>query len=67
MDEAVAVEDGVDGAFGGDAHVAGEAADEELADFAGSPMGLIALGLNDGGLELAGQLVRVAHRAARPV
>jgi hypothetical protein len=63
IDEAVAVEDGVVGAVGGDAHVAWEAADEKLAEFAGAPVGLIALGLDDGGLDLAGELVGVAHRA----
>jgi len=57
----------VDGAVGGDAHIAGEAADEELADLAGSPVGLVALGLDDGGLELLGELVGVADGAARAI
>ena len=43
LDEAVAIEDRVDRALGWDAHVAGEAANQDLADLARAPMRLAAL------------------------
>jgi len=39
----VSIEDGVDGALGGDAEIAGQPTDEQLADFAGTPVGLAGL------------------------
>ncbi len=46
------IEDGMDGAFGWQAQIAGESAQEELPDFAGAPMWLVALEA----LDLAGEL-----------
>jgi hypothetical protein len=51
----------------GNADVAGEAPDEELADLAGAPVRLAALALHDQALDLAGELVGVAHRPPRAI
>ena len=67
LDETVAVEDGVDGANRGDLAVAGEAANQDLADFAGAPMGLVASRGDDQAFDLGGQLVGVSDRVARAV
>jgi hypothetical protein len=37
------MKDGVNGAFGGNAHIAGKPSDQELADLASAPMRLVAL------------------------
>jgi hypothetical protein len=63
-DQAMAVEHGVDGTFGWHAEIAGPAADEQFADFAGAPMWLVAFAADDEGLDLRRQLVGVADRAA---
>ena len=67
LDEAVAVEGGVDGADGGDADVAGEAPDEKFADFAGAPVWLFALAGDDEAFDLAWELVGVAHGTTRAI
>ena len=67
LDQAMAVEHGVDGACGGDPDIAGEAPDQQLADFPGAPVWLVLFQAHDHGLDRRGQLVGVAHRAARAV
>src|SRR3990172_11047848 len=67
LDEAMAVEDGMDGASGGDPDIAGQAAHQELPDLAGAPMRLVALQADDRGFQLRRQLVGIAHRPTRPV
>ena len=57
----------MDGAFGGQAQIAGQPAQEELPDLTGSPVWFVALEADDQALDLAGQLVSVAHGAARAV
>jgi hypothetical protein len=47
LDEAVAVEHRMDGAAGGNPDVAGQAADQQLADLACAPMWLLALEADD--------------------
>src|SRR5690348_12025138 len=61
------VEHGVDRALGRNADVAVQSADQELADLAGTPMGLVALGRDDQALDLPRQLVGVANRPARAI
>ena len=43
LDQAMAIENGMDGTLGGNADIAGEPPDQELADLACAPMGLLAL------------------------
>jgi hypothetical protein len=57
----------VDRALGRNADVAVQSADQELADLAGTPMGLVAFGRDDQALDLLRQLVGVANRPARAV
>jgi hypothetical protein len=61
----VPVEHGVDRALGRNADIAVQSADQDLADLAGTPMGLVALGRDDQALDLPRQLVGVANRPAR--
>ena len=67
LDQAVPVEHGVDRALGRNADVAVQSADQTLADLTGTPMGFLALGRDDQGLDLLRQLVGVANRPARTV
>ena len=60
-DQAVAVEYGMDGAGGRDAHVAREPAHQHLADLAGAPVRLLAFAGDDQHLHLGRQLVGVSH------
>src|ERR1700680_3700866 len=62
LDQAMTIEDGMDGAFGGHPHVAGKTPEEKLTDLARAPMGFIALEPDDQALDLLRQLVGVAHR-----
>ncbi len=61
-DQAVTVEHGVNGALGGNAEIAGKAADQQLADLAGAPVRLAALEADDEPLDLRRELVGVANR-----
>jgi len=63
FDQAVAMQDGVDGALGGDADITGQAAHQELANLARAPVRLLLLERNDLAFDLRRQLVGVAHRA----
>ena len=65
LDQAVPVEHGVDRALGRNPDVAVQSADQELADLAGTPMGLVALGRDDQALDLPRRLVGVANQPAR--
>src|SRR5947209_5699628 len=67
FDQAVTVEHGMDGTFGGDPDVAGQPADEKIADFAGAPMRFVALGVDDEALDPLRELVGIAHRSTRSI
>jgi hypothetical protein len=60
----VAIEDGVNSALGGHSDITREATDEQLADFASTPVRLVALGADDQRLDLRRQLIGVADRPA---
>lgn len=57
----------MDRAVGGDAEIAIELTQQQLADLARAPMGLFALAAQDEAFDLLGQLVGVAHRPPRAV
>jgi hypothetical protein len=63
----MAIEDGVDGADRRHPHVAGQAAEQEFADLARTPVRLAAFEINNQALDLPRQLVGIAHRSARAV
>src|SRR6266536_3210197 len=67
LDQAMAVQHGMDGTFGRNPDVARQPADQQLADLARAPVRLVAFEPDDEGLELRGQLVGVADRPARAV
>src|SRR5256885_1753987 len=67
LDQAMAIENGVDRAFGWNPNIASEPPDQEFADFARAPMRLVALERDDEALDLLRQLVCVAHGPARTV
>src|SRR6478752_2400898 len=67
LHKAMAVEHGMNSASGGDAHIAGEALDQQLADLARAPVRLLTLGSDDQGLDLSGELVGVTPGPARAV
>src|SRR6266536_154015 len=67
LDQAMAVQHGMDGTFGRYPDVARQPADQQLADLARAPVRLVAFEPDDEGLELRGQLVGVADRPARAV
>src|ERR1700730_10807354 len=62
LDQAVAVEHRVNGAFGGNLDVSVEATHQQFADLAGAPVRLLALQPDDQGLELLRELVGVTYR-----
>src|SRR5580700_8406608 len=64
LDQAVAVEHRVNGAFGGNLDVSVEATHQQFADLAGAPVRLLALQPDDQGLDLLRELVGVTYRAA---
>src|SRR5688500_20180217 len=51
----------------GQADIAGQPPDQQLADLPGAPMRLVLLGCDDHSLDLIGQLVGVAHRTTRAI
>jgi len=67
LDQAVAIEHRMHGALGRQAHVAGKFAKQQFPDFAGAPMRLVALEIDDQPLQLIRQLVGIAHRPARAI
>lgn len=67
LHKAMAIEHGMDRALCGDAHIAGEALDEQLSDLAGAPVGALTLGADDETLELGRQLVGIAPGPPRAI
>ncbi len=67
LDQAVAVENRMDGAFGRNPDVAVEPPDQELADLARTPVRLLGLEPDDQALDLLRQLVGIAHRPPRAI
>jgi hypothetical protein len=65
--EAVPVKHGVDRAGGGNAHLARQPPDQELADLTSAPMRLLALPADDQALDLRRQPVGVAYRPPRAI
>ena len=63
----MAIEHGVDGALGGNPDMACQPPEQQFADFARTPMRLIALEGNDQALDLLGQLVGITHRPPRAI
>ena len=61
------MQNGVGDALGRNTHIAVQAADEQFADLARAPMRLLALERDDQALDLQGQLIGIAHWAARTV
>ena len=57
----------VDGTFGWQAYIAGQAAQEQLPDLAGAPVGFVALEADDQGLVLDGELVGVMDGSEGPI
>src|SRR6266404_6929280 len=66
FDQTVAIEHGMNGAFGGDGNT-GEPADQALTNFAGTPAGMLALHVENEILYLKRKLVGVAIRASTPI
>ena len=67
LDQAVAIENRMDGALGRNPDIAVEPPDQELADLARAPVRLLGLQPDDQALDLLRQLVGIAHRPARPI
>src|SRR5690242_16016819 len=67
LHQAMAIENGVDRAFGRNFDVAIEPAHQELTDLARTPVGLVTLQPDNQALELLRKLVGVAHRPAGPI
>jgi hypothetical protein len=67
LDQAVTVENRMDGALGRNPDVAGEPSDQELADFTCPPVRLLSLQPDNQALDLLRQLIGIAHRPARPI
>src|ERR1700752_484030 len=63
FDQTVAIENRVDGAPGRNPNIAIESPNQELADLARPPMGLLGFELDNQGLDLSRQLVGIAYRA----
>src|SRR6476646_9984936 len=64
LDQAMAVANGVDRAFGRNPHSASKPPDQEFADFARAPMRLVARERDDEALDLLRQRAGVAHGPA---
>jgi hypothetical protein len=58
----MAIEHGMDGADRRHPHLAGQAPEQQFADLARTPVRLVALEADDQALQLARQLVGIAHR-----
>src|SRR5690242_14584667 len=67
LDQAMAIEHRMDGAFGGNPDIAIEPPDQQFADLARAPVRLLGLQAHNQGLELLRELVGIAHRPPRAV
>ena len=67
LDQAVTVENRMDGALGRNPDVAVKPSDQELADLARAPVRLLALQADNQALDRLWQLVGVTHWPARPI
>ena len=67
LNQAVAIENRMDGALGRNSDIAVEPPDQELADLAGPPVRLLALEPDNQALDRRRQLIGITHRSARPV
>jgi len=67
LDQAVAIENRMDRAFGRNPDIAVKTPEEELADLACAPVRLLSLQPDNQSLDRLRQLVGVAHRPARPI
>jgi hypothetical protein len=65
LDQAMAIEHGMDGAPGGNPYVAGQPTHQKLPDLARTPMRLLALEADDQAFDRRRQLVGVAHGTPR--
>jgi hypothetical protein len=63
----MAMENGVYGALGGHAYIAGQAAHQQFTDLPCTPMRLLAFDGDDARLELGRQLIGQSHRPARAI
>jgi hypothetical protein len=66
LDQAMAIEHGMEGAFGGNRNI-GESAQPAFADLTGAPAGVLVLHVEDVVLDLKGELVGVAIGAPAAV
>src|SRR5215472_17386481 len=62
LDQPVPIQNRMDGADGRNPHLLGQPAHQELPDLPGAPVGLVLLGPDDRGLNLARQLIGIADR-----
>src|SRR5262249_20839154 len=62
LDQAAAVENGMDGAFRRNSDTARKPSHQKLPDLAGAPVGLFALEVDDLGLKLDRELIGVTYR-----
>src|SRR5437879_7826090 len=62
LDQAMAVEDRMDGAFGGNPDIAIEPPDQQFPDLAGAPVRLLGLEADNQALDLLRELIGIAHR-----
>jgi hypothetical protein len=67
LDQAMAIEHGMNGAFGGKPHIACQPPEQELADLAGAPMRLFPFERDNQALDLLGQLVGITHWPPRAI
>jgi hypothetical protein len=67
LDQAMAIKHGMDGALGGNPDMAWQPPEQELADFARTPIRLVTLEGNDQALDLQRQLVGITHRPPRAI
>jgi hypothetical protein len=67
LDQTMAVEHGMHRAFGRNADIAVELADQQLAYLPGAPVRLVLLGSHDHALDRVGQLVGISHRPTSPI
>jgi hypothetical protein len=67
LDQAVTVENRMDGAFGRNPDIPVEPPDQKLTDLARPPVRLLGLESDDQALDLLRDLVGIAHRPAGPI